>query len=74
MTRPNRSTMKARSAIPRLRDYYTLPEPYPVFHVSTHRNLSSFGRALNHRKKLSRFHDLDALVVPDAEQMPVAAD
>ena len=39
MTRPSRCATKARSAIPQSRDYYTLPEPYPVFHVTaiTHR-------------------------------------
>jgi hypothetical protein len=39
LTRPSHCATKARSAIPTRRDYYTLPEPYPVFHVTaiTHR-------------------------------------
>ena len=33
-----------------------------------------FGRALNHRKKLGCSQNLDALVVPQVEQVAVAAD
>jgi hypothetical protein len=55
---------------------YTLPEPHPLCHVTaiTHRVFLNLGRNLNRCKKLSPFHNGDAMVVPDAEQMPVAAD